>query len=160
MTDGDFQLNVIGWYTPINVVENDFLNSKNSPEDLAKFGKTYSVRFSGDAETYLWTAKTPPKETERYWGHIQETSGRMLRFKVDKDAPGEAEKSTATVVTSKPMDQKYLRDVTAIPMDVYRVLVNIMGVPEDETQAARFWQTVKDHSDEVLKLIDNVRNDI
>ena len=93
------ELNKIGWFTPVIVDENQFINDKNSPQDLAKYGKTYSVVFEGDAETYLWTTKTPPEIGKKYWGHLQETSGRMWRFKTDKQEDGV---SSHTVASNAP----------------------------------------------------------
>lgn len=84
-SQGAFELNKMGWYTAQNVVENEFLNQRLESD---QYGIYYSVKFTGDAETYLWQAKTAPVEGEKYWGHIEESkSGKSLRFKKDKDAP-------------------------------------------------------------------------
>lgn len=83
--EGDFSLMKMGWYTVQNSSENDFLNQKLENDT---YGIYYSVQFEGDAETYLWQAKSAPEEGEKYWGHIEESkSGKSLRFKKDKDAP-------------------------------------------------------------------------
>lgn len=83
--DGDFTLLKPGWYKPLNVVANDFLNERLENDT---YGLYYSVSFDGDAETYLWQAQTKPVEGEKVWGHIEESkSGKSLRFKRDKDAP-------------------------------------------------------------------------
>lgn len=156
MNDGDFSLNKPGNYTVELFEPNNFLNDKNSPADLAKFGKTYSVKMAGDAETYLWTTKTEPVEGKSYFGHIQETSGRMLRFKVDKLPDGNF--STGPSVQNTPADNKYQRDVTALSLDVYRVVANIRGLPENASDSAKFWEIVMDHTNELLDMIDKVRN--
>lgn len=79
-----FELNVPGNYTVQNVQENEFINDKNSEADKAKYGLTYWVKFSGNAETYLWATKTEPVEGKEYYGHFQTTSGKSLRFKTDE----------------------------------------------------------------------------
>lgn len=162
MDDPSFEINKMDWYVPANVIENDFINSKNSEADQATYGLTYSVRFVGNADTYLWTAKTKPVEGRKYWGHIQPTSGTGFRFKVDKDAPGSDPVPTSegqkTTVVSKPLDNKYLRDITAIPLDVYRVRANIMGLPGSaDVDTHEFWEMVKADSEELLAIIERVR---
>lgn len=85
MQEGSFKFNEPGWYTAQNVEENDFLNAKLEND---QYGIYYSVKFTGDAETFLWQAKTAPVEGEKYWGHIEQSkSGKSLRFRKDKDAP-------------------------------------------------------------------------
>lgn len=155
--DGDFELNKMGWYTPVNVLPNDFLNEKLESD---QYGLYYSVRFQGDAETYLWQAKTQPVEGERVWGHIEESkSGKSLRFKKDKDAPvsNEAQPGGAGTALAPKADNRYLKDVSSIPLDVYRVRANINGLPTNETERQAFFENVKEDADALLELIDQVR---
>lgn len=160
MQEGDFTLLKMGWYTPVNVIANEFLNEKLESD---QYGLYYSVRFSGDAETYLWQAKAAPEEGVRVWGHIEESkSGKSMRFKKDKDAPGIGGSSTpaeeSQVAISKP-DNRYLRDVTAIPLDVYRVRANIDGLPANKTERQIFFENIKEDADALLELIEIVRDD-
>lgn len=62
--------------------------------------------------------------------------------------------------TQKPVDKPFYRDSTTIPLDVWRVLINVQGVPENPAQFASFFDTVQEHANELLLLIDNVRNGV
>lgn len=155
--NGTFELNVPGNYTVELFEENHFLNDKNSPADLAKFGKTYSVKFSGDAETYLWTTKTEPVEGKAYYGHIQPTSGKMLRFKVDK-----LEDGNFSTGPSMQEGKAYLKDVTDIPVRFMQSLLQYYDVQKlatDPTQYENYLTLVKMLSEDALLLIENVRKD-
>lgn len=78
----NFELGKPGYYVAQNVQKNEFLNRQLESD---QYGIYYSVKFEGDAETYLWQTKTPPVEGEKYYGHIEESkSGKSLRFKKDK----------------------------------------------------------------------------
>lgn len=78
----NFELNKHDWYEVQNSEENDFLNQKLTSTD---YGIWYSVKFVGDAETYLWQTKTEPIPGEKYWGWLEETkSGKSVKFKWDK----------------------------------------------------------------------------
>lgn len=93
MQEGTFEIGKPGYYTVANAVENEFLNGKLESD---QYGIYYSVRFDGDAETYLWQAKTAPEESKAYYGHIEESkSGKSLRFKKDKapEGPGPSNNS-------------------------------------------------------------------
>lgn len=80
--DGTFELNKPGLYEAQTVMLNDFLNGKLTTQE---YGIYYSVKFQGDAETYLWQTKSEPEEGKKYWGHIEESkSGKSMRFKLDK----------------------------------------------------------------------------
>lgn len=84
---GDFELNKPGYYTPQLVSENDFLNDKLTTD---QYGMWYSVKFEGDADTYLWMAKTAPEAGKKYYGQIEKTSsGKSVKFKKlkEEDAP-------------------------------------------------------------------------
>lgn len=55
-------------------------------------------------------------------------------------------------------ENKYQRDVTSIPLDVWRTLVGIQGVPTNQTEFHKFFTTVQEHANELLRMIDNVRS--
>jgi hypothetical protein len=77
-----FKLGEPDWYTVQNAEENDFLNQRL---ESVQYGIYYSVKFEGDAETFLWQTKSAPVEGEKYYGHIEQSkSGKSLRFKKDK----------------------------------------------------------------------------
>ena len=129
-----FELNKPGTYIPKQVAENDFLNDKNTPQDLAKFGKTYSVVFEGDAETYLWTAKSEPEVGKEYYGHIQATSGKMMRFKVDKKEDGSYSTGKAESF-DKPAWKDNSKDITLGL--VYKTFVQAEGkLPSNQQEWA------------------------
>jgi hypothetical protein len=89
-----FELGKKNWYIVQNVEPNEFLNSKLESD---QYGIYYSVKFEGDAETYLLQAKSAPVNEEKLFGHIEQSkSGKSLRFKKDKleDAPTAQEGST------------------------------------------------------------------
>lgn len=93
------------------------------------------------------------KVGDTIWGDIIETDYLEDKFK-PSPPPEKPEDST---VTSKP--DRYLRDVTAIPLDVYRVRANIDGLPTNETERQIFFENIKADADELLRLIENVRKD-
>jgi len=146
---GDFELNVTGWYTPQNVEENVFLNDKLETD---QYGIYYSVKFEGDAETYLWQAKAAPVEGERYWGHIEKSkSGKSLRFKKDK-----LEEGTTSSVPSKgtPDYEPSTNTRWAIGM-AYRAYVTVSGGPIED---ASMWDGVRLNAQNLLGLFDELKN--
>lgn len=115
----------------------------------------FNVKFVGDAETFMWLKKDPPVEGQKYYGHIEKTkSGKRLRFKTDKVPEDIKPSSTSSAVK----DTKYQRDITSIPLDVWRTLVGIQGVPENQSQFTEFFLTVQQHANELLLMIENVRS--
>lgn len=161
MQDGDFELHKIGWYTPKIVVPNDFLNEKLT---TTQYGVYYSVVLEGDAETYLWQAKAAPVVGERVLGHIEPSaSGKSMRFKKDKEmealvTPPSGGQYSSAPPKETPQSDKFLRDTSTIPLDVYRILINIVGVAETLEQKERFWELVREQADELIRMIDNVRH--
>lgn len=59
----------------------------------------------------------------------------------------------------KKEENKYQKDVTSIPLDVWRTLIGIQGVPENETQFTEFFMTVQQHANELLLMIGHVREE-
>lgn len=55
-------------------------------------------------------------------------------------------------------ENKFQRDVTAIPLDVWRTLIGIQGVPTNEVEFHTFFETVKLHANELLATIETVRS--
>lgn len=148
----DFELNKPQEYIVQNVEENDFINSNNSTADQAKYGLTYSVKFEGDAETFLWTTKTPPESGKTYFGHIQKTSGKMLRFKLD-----EREGTQSSSSSSKPPYQDQSKNITLGL--VWKVLIGIQGVPENPEEFAKFYETVGAHVTELILMSEKLKSE-
>lgn len=55
-------------------------------------------------------------------------------------------------------DNKYLKDATTVPLDVYRVRANVEGLPLDSAQRKTFFKNVRLDALHLLKLIDEVRD--
>lgn len=147
-----FDLSWVGEYIPMNVQANDFLNEKLE-SDL--YGIYYSVQFEGNAETYLLQAKKAPVKGVPEWGMIElAKSGKSYRFKrVKREEGGSYSSSAKTSDNSKA----FLKDASTIPLDVYKTRAHINGLPTNETERTLFFQNVMADSDELLKLIENVR---
>ena len=144
MSDGTFELNKPGWYKALNVAPNDFLNEKLESD---QYGIYYSVRFEGDADTYLWQAKSAPVEGEKYYGHIEESkSGKSMRFKKDKLPEGEESPAGASP-TQKPYQDNSKNITLGL---VWKVLIGIQGVPTDDEEFAKFYETVNAHVTEII----------
>lgn len=72
---------------------------------------------------------------------------------------GEAKPPTAgNPGNSGSTENKFQRDVTALSLDVYRVVANIRGLPENADDSAKFWDIVMTHTNELLNMINKVRN--
>lgn len=143
-----FNIGEVGEYIPKQIAENDFLNERLENDT---YGIYYSVLFEGDAETYLLQAKKPPVVGQPEWGSIEKSkSGKSMRFKRAKreDAP------------SPSGDKAYLKDASTIPLNVWQTLINVQGVPENKSQFETFFLTVQEHANELLRMIENVRNNV
>ena len=152
MSEGDFTLNKSGWYTALKVAENDFLNDKLENED---YGIYYSVRFEGDAETYLWQAKTAPVVGEKYYGHIENSkSGKSLRFKKDKLPEGEDSPAEASP-SQKPSYQDNSKNITLGL--VWKTIAGIRGLPEDDADFAKFYEIVNAHFTELILMQEKLK---
>jgi hypothetical protein len=97
--DSDFSLNKLGWFTVDMVEENHFLNDKLESD---QYGIFYSVKFEGNAEAYLWQAKTAPAVGQKVYGHLELTkTGKSTKFKrASKDQTPAV--GSAPVVTELP----------------------------------------------------------
>lgn len=158
--DGNFEEYKPGFYTVEFSQADDFRNKDKSPADLAKWGTAYAVKFKGDAGTYYWSSRTEPQEDQRVYGHVEPSkSGKSMNFRRDEDPNkgAEVQKQQPTDGFKPKSDKPYLRDVTTIPLDVWRALLNVQGVPENPTQFQSFFETVRTHTEELLSMIDNVR---
>lgn len=60
--------------------------------------------------------------------------------------------------TFKNADKPFFRDASTIPLDVWRTLIGIQGVPETESGFTAFFETVRTHAEELMTMIENVRN--
>lgn len=113
MSDGDFELNKLGWYTVQAVEPNDFIN-KGLESD--QYGIYYSVKFTGDADTFLWQAKTAPEAGQKVYGHLEKAkSGKSVKFRRAKkeDTPQESASITPGVApkNSQSTDESIARAV-------------------------------------------------
>lgn len=144
-------------YTVQNVEENEFLNEKNTPADTAKYGLTYWVKFTGDAGTFLWTTKTPPEEGKTYWGHIQPTSGKSMRFKTDKreDSSGHA-----SISSPDASHDKYLKDTSDVPRSIVIELLKYYDV-QSLYNSPKYTEMIKlaqSLNDDIMMMINGNRN--
>lgn len=146
-----FELKKPDWYTPKIVTENDYLNEKL---ENTNFGIYYSVQFEGDADTYLWQAKTAPAVGEKVWGHIeQSSSGKSMRFKKDKTDSGVMDAFKG----SGPNYQNTSNNITLGL--VYKTVANIRGLPENLEDKSIFWEMVKEHTEELIAIGEKLNAD-
>lgn len=150
--EGDFELNKPGWYTTQNVVVNDFL-------DDDQYGNTwYSVKFQGDAATYLWLAKDQPEEDKAYYGHLEKTkSGKAVRFKKDV-IPDEEKSHGGGASAPKAVDYEPGTNARwAIGM-AYRAYIQATGTIEDATGDFPF-EAVKQHAVALVRMFNEIKNE-
>lgn len=150
--DGSFELNKPGWYSPQMVAKNDFLNQKLTSD---QYGSWYSVKFQGDAETYLWQTKTEPIVDEKYWGWIEKTSsGKSVKFKWDKQNTPNSQANPA----SQPANNYQPKDNRDITLSmVWKVCAELQGIPKDITEFTAFFETVRAHVDELLLMSEQMK---
>lgn len=149
--NGEFELNKPGWYTPKIVQENGFLNEKLTTD---QYGIYYSVQFDGDADTYLWQAKTAPATGEKVWGHVEKSaSGKSMRFKKDK-----LEGTPATSGGAQPYQNTSNNITLGL---VYKIVAGIRGLPEPNNPADKsvFWEMVKEHTEELISIGEMLNSD-
>lgn len=141
--EGTFELNKPRTYTVQASQENDFLNQKLESD---QYGIYYSVQFQGDAETYLWQAKTAPVVGEGYYGHIEPSkSGKSLRFKKDKQDGVQA---------SQPYQPKNNNTIT-LSM-IWKTVAQIRGLPENPEELAKFFEIVDEHFTELILMAEKL----
>ena len=140
-----FELDKLDWYEVQNAELNEFINDNLTTDE---YGVYYSVKFVGDADTYLWQTKTEPVEGEKYWGMLQKAkSGKSVKFKWDKkNAPESTDSSTPA--PSKPAYQDNSKNITLGL--VWKVLIGIQGVPTNDEEFAKFYETVNAHVTEII----------
>jgi len=144
-----FELDKLDWYEVQNAELNEFINDNLTTDE---YGVYYSVKFVGDADTYLWQTKTEPVEGEKYWGMLQKAkSGKSVKFKWDKkNAPTEGEtdgKPKDQGVTFKPYQDNSKNITLGL---VWKVLIGIQGVPTNDEEFAKFYETVNAHVTEII----------
>jgi hypothetical protein len=79
---------------------------------------------------------------------------------VSTPAPKSALPFTPTAKASTHTSNAYLKDVSNIPQFVWSKLLDhwdIRGMAANADEALAFWEAVQYHSDELLRMIDNVR---
>lgn len=150
--EGNFDLNTLGWYTVAASELNDFLNQKLTSE---QYGVWYSVRFEGDASTYLWQTKTEPKVGEKYWGKLETTSsGKSVKFKWDK------QNAPATLPDGKPSSYTKDQDNRSGQITlglVWKTVAGIRGLPEDDDDFAKFFEIVRSHTEELILMSEKMK---
>ena len=155
MQDGNFEINKDGWYTVQNVEPNDFINDNLATDE---YGIYYSVKFVGDAETFLWQTKTPPLEGEKYWGHIEKAkSGKSLKFKWDK------KNTPSTTPDGKPTLQARQQATTSNSITlgmVWKIVAQIRGLPENDEDFAKFFEIVDSHWNELLLMSEKRKDEV
>lgn len=150
--NGNFELNKPGWFALQLCELNSFLNDKLTSD---QYGKWYSVKFTGDAETYLWQTKTEPVIGEKYWGWLEKTtSGKSVKFKWDKqNAPANLPSGQPTSYTK---DQTIRNQEITLNM-VWKTLITISGVPKNGTEFTDFFITVAEHANELLLMSEHMK---
>lgn len=145
-----FELNKPDFYTPKIVTENEYLNEKLTSD---QYGIYYSVQFEGDAETYLWQAKTAPVVGEQVWGHLEKSgTGKSIRFKKDKTDGSPAQSGSSP--------QQYQNTSNNITLGlVYKTVANIRGLPENVEDKSIFWEMVKEHTEELISIGEKLNSD-
>ena len=150
----DFELDKLDWYTVDTVEPNDFINENLTSDE---YGIYYSVKFVGNAESYLWQTKTEPVVGEDYWGMLQKAkSGKSIKFKWDKkNTPEDASKNTSQI-KPKPAYQPKNNDVITLSM-VWKTVAGIRGLPEDDEDFAKFFEIVDSHFKELILMGEKVK---
>lgn len=150
--DSTFDLNTPGWYTVAASEKNEFLNQKLTSE---QYGLWFSVRFEGDASTYLWQTKTEPKVGEKYWGKLETTSsGKSVKFKWDKqNSPANLPDGQPTSYTK---EQNGKSDQITLGM-VWKTVAGIRGLPEDDDDFAKFFEIVRSHTEELIMMSEKMK---
>jgi len=153
-----FELNKANWYTVELCQENDFLNSMLETKD---YGIWYSVKFEGDANSFLWQTKTEPQEDKKYWGWLEKTkSGKSIKFHWDKQNEPSSETST-----SPSRSNAYLKDISDLPDRWLARLLpfyDAQSLVKDGKPSEQFRnlvETAQVFTDESLAMIERIRND-
>lgn len=148
-----FKIGEVGEYMPTLVQENDFLNEKLEND---MYGIYYSVRFEGDADTYLLQAKKAPQEGQLEYGMIElSKSGKSKRFK--------RVKREDSVNTTQVVDKAFLKDMSNTPILIYNGSLNyakeagldLIGNNEDRLA---YLEYVREVSEELMSWIDKIRS--
>lgn len=151
-----FELDKLDWYEVQNAELNDFINENLTSEE---YGVYFSVKFVGDADTYLWQTKTEPVVGEKYWGMLQKAkSGKSIKFKWDKkNTPDSSDSSGYAKTTSQSSYKDNSKNITLGL--VWKILIGIQGVPENDEQFAKFYETVDAHVSELLDIADRLNGE-
>lgn len=128
--------------------------------------ESQEVRKSKKGEEYLQLKKvkldtdTQPSLKEQ-WDEAVDKAPVNTPAPAPAPAPApQAPKSTPPFKASTHTNNAYLKDVSNIPQFVWSKLLDhwdIRSMATNADEAAAFWEAVQYHSDELLKMIDNVR---
>lgn len=145
--EGTFKENELGYYEVHNVAEiEDF--------DPDQYGNIwYNVKFTGDADTFMWLAKNKPEEGKKYYGHLEPTkSGKRLRFKTDKVPDDEPKPQGAA---PQPSYKDNSKNITLGL--VWKTIANIRGLPENDDDFAKFYEIVDSHYTELILMQEKIK---
>lgn len=153
----DFELDKLDWYTVDTVEPNDFINENLTSDE---YGIYYSVKFVGNAESYLWQTKTPPVKGEDYWGMLQKAkSGKSVKFKWDKkNTPEDASKNTSIQPKG---GQAFKRDVSAVPVEMIKALLpyfDVQTLNDNEEQYRTIMELAQKLSEDALSMVEKIRD--
>lgn len=147
MQEGDFTPNKPGLYTVLIAQEIEGFE----PDQYGNIW--YNVRFTGDANTFMWLTKGKPDSQKQYYGHLEPTkSGKRLRFKRDKEP-----ETTAPV--SAPGSSYQPKDNTAITASM-AVKLSFDGwcrVSGSYPDAPHEWATIEAGAKKLYKLVEIVK---
>lgn len=134
----------------IDIVSEKIKNWSNNYGDFT----TYTVKFpdSDDAVQLNKKSDSPaPKEGDVLYGEITETEFGK-RFKSEQKPFGES-KPSGSQNTYKDNSKNITLGL------VWKVLIGIQGVPENDEQFAKFYETVNMHVSELLSMAEKLQNE-
>lgn len=154
----DFELDKLDWYTVDTVEPNDFINENLTSDE---YGIYYSVKFVGNAESYLWQTKTPPVKGEDYWGMLQKAkSGKSVKFKWDKKNTPETTPDGKPSTTSSTKSDTYFRDATTVPIDMIRALLpyfDVQSLKPNSEQYRTLMELAQNLTEDALTMVEAIR---
>lgn len=117
---------------------------------------TYHVRLEGEGDSAIQLNKKSdspiPKVGDELYGEITETEFGM-KFKSEQRPDGQ---TSLQGTKSKPAYQDNSKNITLGL--VWKVLIGIQGVPENDEQFAKFFETVDAHVTELILMGEKLRD--
>jgi hypothetical protein len=114
--------------------------------------QSYALAVEGIGEPVQLNKKVPvsqePQVGDSLYGTMQELVSKAgkpyYRFKGEKrpDTPKQYQDNSGSITLGM----------------VWKTLIGIVGVPENTTDKAKFWEMVTDHTNELLSISDNIKN--